>query len=125
MLTEEQRFTFDLEGYIVLPGVLEPDLVDRLQAHTAILEKDPDSLPGNERSLPGRPFAEVIDHRAVIDLLKSPYPTIRKSGGWKAPSSASAAVATKALVPTAVDPRSIRITIITPTTTRLTLACCA
>ena len=32
MLTEEQKFSFDLKGYIVLPGVLEPDLVDRLKS---------------------------------------------------------------------------------------------
>lgn len=70
MLTEEQKFIFDLKGYIILPGVLEPGLVDRLKAHTEILENDPESLPAQEKSLPGGPFAELIDHPAVVDLLQ-------------------------------------------------------
>ena len=70
MLTEEQRFTFDLKGYIVLPGVIESGLVERLKAHIEIVEKDPESLPPEERSVPGGPFADLIDHPAVTDLLE-------------------------------------------------------
>lgn len=70
MLTEEQKFTFDLKGYIVLPGALEPALVARLKARVETLENEPEALPAHERSLPGGPFADLIDHPAVIDQLE-------------------------------------------------------
>ena len=69
MLTEEQKFIFDLKGYILLPGVLDMDLVNRLKDQIDKLENDPESLPVTERSLPGGAFAELIDHPQVKDLL--------------------------------------------------------
>lgn len=69
MLTEEQQFIFDLKGYIILPGVLDMDLVNRLKEQIDKLENDPESLPPEERSLPGGAFAELIDHPKVKDLL--------------------------------------------------------
>ena len=71
MLTEEQKFLLDLRGYVVLPGVLEDDLVERLKDRIAVLESDPESLPPHERELPGGPFAELIDHPVVMDLLNT------------------------------------------------------
>lgn len=69
MLTEEQQFMLDLRGYVVLPGVLEDDLVKCLKDRIQVLESDPASLPPHEREVPGGPFAELIDHPAVMDLL--------------------------------------------------------
>ena len=69
MLTDEQKFTLDLKGYVVIPGALSSDLVDRLKAQIERLENDPDSLPPQERALPGGPFAELIDHPTVMDIV--------------------------------------------------------
>jgi len=69
MLTEEQKFMLDLKGYVVLPGVLEADLVKRLKDRIELLENDPESLPPPERELPGGPFAELIDHPAALDIV--------------------------------------------------------
>jgi hypothetical protein len=69
MLTEEQKFILDLKGYLVIPEVLSHDLINRLKDQIDRLESDPDSLPIEQRSLPGGAFAELIDHPAVMDVL--------------------------------------------------------
>jgi len=69
-LTEEQRFFFDIKGYLVLPDVLDEDIVERLKAYINILETAPQSLPPADRGLPGGPAAELIDHPAVMGALE-------------------------------------------------------
>ena len=69
MLTEEQKFIFDLKGYIIFPGVLDDDLIKRLKAQINKLENEPDSLAAEESALPGGAFAELIDHPTVKDIL--------------------------------------------------------
>ena len=69
MLTEEQKFIFDLKGYLVLPGVLDESLVSQLKDQIDKFENNPEALPPQERALPGGAFAELIDHPEVKSLL--------------------------------------------------------
>jgi hypothetical protein len=33
MMTDQQRFVFDVQGYLVVEGVLAPDRVERMREH--------------------------------------------------------------------------------------------
>ena len=48
-MSEEQKFLFDLKGWVLIPGVLEPDLLEALRQHVVKLRKDAESLPAYER----------------------------------------------------------------------------
>ncbi|MDQ2799537.1 MAG: phytanoyl-CoA dioxygenase family protein, partial [Armatimonadota bacterium] len=74
MLNDEQRFLFDLHGYLVVPGVLDAPTLARMQA-----EMDAHSVnPPEENSDAYRfgdflkwseDFRGLIDHPALLPLL--------------------------------------------------------
>ena len=61
-MTDEEKFLFDLKGWVLIPGVLEPDLLAALREHVIALRRDPESLPEHERYSPAGPGQELIDH---------------------------------------------------------------
>lgn len=72
-LTDEQKFLFDLEGYVVLPGVLSPAECDSLSAladeawpRTAA---DGAFRRTEDVSLWGKPFLDLMDHPQVLPVL--------------------------------------------------------
>ncbi len=74
-MTDEQRFLFDLQGYLVLPGVLPPDQIARMLA--AMDEhgvKDPANDPAQSRFDGfldwGPDFRALIDHDRVVGVLR-------------------------------------------------------
>jgi hypothetical protein len=72
-LTSEQKFLFDLEGYIVLPGVLSAAECDSLsnladQAWPRRSEDGPFRRTESV-SLWGRPFLDLMDHPKVLPVL--------------------------------------------------------
>ena len=69
-MTEEQKYLFDLKGWILLPGVLEPDLLAALREHVLALRTDPESLPELERYSLAGPGQELVDHPAVTGVLR-------------------------------------------------------
>ena len=69
-MTDEQKFLFDLKGYVLKPGVLAPDLVGELKEYCHRLRADAASLPAQERAVPGGPAAELIDHPEVMDVIR-------------------------------------------------------
>jgi hypothetical protein len=73
-LTEVERYTFDLNGFLIRRGALRPDELGTI--HTAIADRnDPPPGPdlGSQRFqnyLTGNPvFRSLIDHPAVVDVL--------------------------------------------------------
>ena len=48
-MTDEQKFIFDLKGWVLLSGVLEPELIEACREHLRKLKNEPDSLPEHER----------------------------------------------------------------------------
>ena len=68
-MTRHDRVVFDLKGYIVKPGVLDPDEVKVIKESVLQQKDNPESLPLHERYLPGGPFARLIDHPAVMNVL--------------------------------------------------------
>ena len=68
-MTEHDRVVFDLKGYIVKPAVLNQDEVKVLKEFVLRQKNEPESLQPHECCLPGGPFAQLIDHPAVMNVL--------------------------------------------------------
>src|SRR5262245_29932275 len=69
-MTEEQKFIFDLKGWLLLPGVLEPNLLQAIRNHLYTLMTAPESLPPYERYSLSGPAQELIDHPAIVGILR-------------------------------------------------------
>src|SRR5262245_3511155 len=74
MLTDTQRYLFDLHGYLVVPGVLDADHLRRLQSD--MLEHgitNPDNNPGKSRFdgffAWSDAWRDLLDHPKVLPLL--------------------------------------------------------
>ncbi|MGL5943628.1 MAG: phytanoyl-CoA dioxygenase family protein [Waterburya sp.] len=68
-MTQHDRVVFDLKGYLLKPAVLSASEVKILKDFVLRQKNDPESLPPHERCLPGGPFAPLIDHPAVMNVL--------------------------------------------------------
>ena len=68
-LSEEERFHFDLAGFLLRPAILTPDETAEIREQILLLNDDPDSLPPEHRAVPGGPSSLLIDHPKVIDVL--------------------------------------------------------
>ncbi|MGA8496781.1 MAG: phytanoyl-CoA dioxygenase family protein [Xanthobacteraceae bacterium] len=69
-MTEEQKFLFDLNGFLVIEKVLTPDQCDRIKQQIYLMTHDPEKLPKHARSVPGGELANLIDHPVVLDVLR-------------------------------------------------------
>lgn len=71
-MTDEEKFIFDLQGYLVIKGVLNDDELAELNAigDKAYPYDDPDAL-GREESVLywGEPFKRLIDHPCTLPYL--------------------------------------------------------
>ena len=61
-MTEEERFRFDLTGFLVRPAILKPDEVAAIVDQIDRIKHDPESLPPEHRDVPGGPASILIDH---------------------------------------------------------------
>ena len=68
-LSEEERFRFDLTGFLVRPAILNSDQITAIVEHIDRIQHDPQSLSPAERDVPGGPSNVLIDHPQVIDVL--------------------------------------------------------
>jgi hypothetical protein len=68
-MTEEERFRFDLTGFLVRPGILTPEEVAAIRDQIYRIKHDPESLPPAHRAVPGGPSSVLIDHPKVIEVL--------------------------------------------------------
>ncbi len=67
MLTDEQRFLFDLKGWLLLPGLLSETEVSAVRAQ--MLETGNTHSSVMAKSFTG-PAAELLDHPAVVAVLE-------------------------------------------------------
>ncbi|MDA1192688.1 MAG: phytanoyl-CoA dioxygenase family protein [Candidatus Poribacteria bacterium] len=68
-MTDEQKFVFDLKGYLLIPEVLTADEIADLKTYIDTLRTNRDSLPPHERGFPGGASQILIDHPVVMDVL--------------------------------------------------------
>ena len=68
-MTDEERFRFDLTGYLVRPAILSAAEVAAIVDQVQRIHHDPTSLPPHERRVPGGASSILINHPRVIDVL--------------------------------------------------------
>ncbi|MEM7345351.1 MAG: phytanoyl-CoA dioxygenase family protein [Chloroflexota bacterium] len=67
--TDEERFRFDLTGFLVRPAILNPDEVTAIVDQIDRIHHNAESLPREERDIPGGASSILIDHPKVIEVL--------------------------------------------------------
>ncbi len=67
--TPEQRYLFDTQGWILIPGVLPADEVEEMRAFCERLHRNPESLPEDERSLIAGPLERLTDHPVIVGFM--------------------------------------------------------
>jgi hypothetical protein len=70
-MTDEQKYLFDLNGFILLPGVLTADECKTLREFVLTLRNDPESLPEIDRHSLSGPGSMLLDHPAVVGILNA------------------------------------------------------
>lgn len=69
-MTDEERFLFDLQGFIVRRGILGEGDVATLKEQVRLIHHDQAALPPEQRAVPGGPASMLIDHPQVLDVLE-------------------------------------------------------
>jgi hypothetical protein len=68
-LTDEERFLFDLKGYLLFPAVLSDSEIEPIKEQCEKIKHDKESLSPESQQLPGGPASVLIDHPAVMRVL--------------------------------------------------------
>lgn len=68
-MTDEERFRFDLTGFLVRPAILDPDETGAIVDQIDRISDDRESLAPEHRAIPGGPASLLIDHPKVIEVL--------------------------------------------------------
>lgn len=68
-LNASERYQFDINGFMVIPGVLDAATTSACVDHLDRLRLDPLSLPIEQRSPLGGPCATLIDHPELMRVL--------------------------------------------------------
>ena len=67
--TQEQKYLFDMRGWLLVPGVLSGDELAEMQEFGYRLRHEPESIPAHERSPLGGPMEKLSDHPNVVGFL--------------------------------------------------------
>ncbi len=68
-MTDAQKYTFDLKGWICLPDLFDEEQLDRIRQHQMDFLYRRDALPPEERDNHGGPSQVLLDHPAVVGVL--------------------------------------------------------
>ena len=68
-MTEAQRYTFDVKGWICLPGLLSEDALGAILEHQHKVLTERESLPPEERNCVGGPSQILLDHPVLAGIL--------------------------------------------------------
>ncbi len=76
-LTQEQKYLFDKNGWLLIPGVLTESEIEEMREFCYKLKDAPETLPEHHRSSYGGPLEGLTDHPVVVafgnEFLASPY----------------------------------------------------
>ena len=82
-MTDEEKFRFDLTGFLVRPAILTPDETAGIIDQIDRIHDDPESLAPEERSMPGGAASLLIDHSRIIEVLHEIIgPELRLEGSY-------------------------------------------
>lgn len=68
-MTDEQKFLFDLNGFLIIEDVLSPAECEALKEQIYLMKHDPEKLPETARHVPGGKLELLIDHPKVMPVL--------------------------------------------------------
>ena len=68
-LTPEQRYLFDTQGWLLIPGVLDADQVEEMRAFCYRLHQQPESLPEPHRTPIAGPLEPLTDHPVIVGFM--------------------------------------------------------
>ena len=68
-LTQEQKYLFDLRGWLLIPGVLSADEVAEMREYCLRLKFQPESLPESQRNTLGGPLQRLADHPLIVGFM--------------------------------------------------------
>lgn len=69
-LSEEQKFLFDLKGYLVIPDVFRDDEVQAMKEQVYKIKHEPDSLAPHEKTVPGGASEVILSNPVIKSCLK-------------------------------------------------------
>ena len=65
-LSQEQKYIFDMRGWLLMPGVLGAEELEDMRQFCQRLQNDPESIPHGHRTTYGGPLEKLMDHPAVV-----------------------------------------------------------
>jgi len=68
-MTDEQKYWFDIKGWLLLPALFSEDELQPIREHQMRFLYDRDSLPAHERDNHGGVSQVLLDHPAVVGVL--------------------------------------------------------
>ncbi len=68
-MDDAMRYRFDLQGYLVIPNVLNDDEVSEMLAHLETYRNNPEQLDESIRSPLSGPCEKLISHPVLMDIL--------------------------------------------------------
>ena len=69
-MTDEQKFIFDLKGWIAIPSVLTEEEIGAIKEHAHTLKNHPESIDQKDRSSLSGPAQILLDHPVVVGVLR-------------------------------------------------------
>ena len=68
-MTEEQKYVFDLRGWLLLPGLLSEEEVEPVREHIYRLQREKEFIPPEERYVLGGPGEFLQDHPVIAGIM--------------------------------------------------------
>ena len=68
-MTDEEKFRFDLNGYLIRPAILTQDEIAAVLDQIDRINHSPASLPPEQRAMPGGAASLLIDHPQIVEVL--------------------------------------------------------
>ena len=79
MMTDEQKFLFDLNGFLVIEDILSADQCEKIKQQVYLMTHDPLKLDTAYRRVPGGELEYLIDHpriEPIVHELIGPNPRL-------------------------------------------------
>ena len=67
--TPEQRYLFDTQGWLLVPGLLSEDETALMREYCYRLHREPESLPESLRSPISGPLEQLTDHPFIVGFM--------------------------------------------------------
>ena len=69
-LTDEQRYTFDLNGWLLVPNVLTGDQCEEMREFCHLLKKEPEKVADKDGTSIGGPLEALTDHPFAVGFMQ-------------------------------------------------------